>query len=103
MMSMSNVSSISTDVPQKILDYFTIDRSDPAQPQISQVFRGGGLGWVQPGRGNVTLRASWDQIRNLQKFGITVIAVSYGSRTADFRIDELERYARRPLLAGSLV
>lgn len=96
-----------TQVPAKIAEYFGISTS-PAYadfPVIAQTFRP-----VAPGRRNAgwkryagTKRVSVSWVRKLKAQGVTAIAVAYNGRTADFSVDEIIKYAERPLLGGRVI
>lgn len=88
-------------VPAKIAEYFGCGTLPPydEHPTIAQVFA--------PGRGwktySGTKRVSFSWIRKLRREGVTSIAIRYHGRVADFTVDEIIRYANRPLLGGSLI
>lgn len=89
------MSTITSHIPQLITNYF---EGETETPKISQVFRPGGWTTLKD-----AVPATWDNIWAEKDRKSYVIGVQVGNRVADFRVVELERFARQPLFGGSLV
>jgi hypothetical protein len=59
-----------------------------------------GFGWVSARQ---PIPATIETLRKLRRTGTTAVAVRLGDRVADFDVDEVLKYADRPLLGGRLV
>jgi hypothetical protein len=87
-------------VPGRIAEYFQAHHPDVEEhPVITAEYRTG-RGWrPQVYRKRVSL--SW--LRKLKSEGVTAVQVTAGGFSPDFQIDEIIRYANRPLLGGRLI
>lgn len=84
-----------------IAEYFGTDpRLESIYIRIDQAYFTG-RGWTSQRDANVP--ATITALRNLSRRGATAVAVRYGDRIADFQIDQVIAYARRPLLGGRLI
>jgi hypothetical protein len=88
-------------VPARIAEYFGCGTLPGAaeHPVIGQIFRPE-VGWR---RYTFRKRVSLSWLRKLRAQGVTSVAIDYHGRRADFTIDEVVRYANRPLLGGRLI
>jgi hypothetical protein len=96
------MSGFQAQVPCLVQEYFGAKPSGMTEhPRITQEFVPG-TGW-RDGGFVLGKRVSLSWLRKLRAQGVTVVALSCDSYTADFTIAEIIRYARRPLLGGRLI
>lgn len=91
--------SYQAQVPGLVKEYFGVEPTRQEHPVIAQSFCPG-KGWR---RYTFNKRVSISWLRKMKTEGATAVALRCGARTADFTIDEIVRYAQRPLLGGRII
>lgn len=87
-------------VPGFVAEYFGAKPEGMTEhPVIAQQYWPA-LGWR---RTAMRKRVSLSWLRKLKAQGVTAVQLACGGYQADFSIDEIIRYARRPLLGGTLI
>lgn len=97
---MSTRTNHSAQVPGLIAGYFAAHHPATGDhPVITQEFTPG-RGWV---RQRYRKRVSVAWLRKLRSQGVTAVQVSAGGYNPDFQVDEVIRFASRPLPGGQVI